>query len=69
MRRRSDPLIEDALMSETNSTEHKVVEEHDFASWPRDFDFRAQYAEQQELFGTQGQETTAVNHTKGTNHA
>jgi len=56
-------------MSEKNSTDHKVVEEHDFASWPRDFDFRAQYAEQQELLGTQGQEATAVNHTKGTNHA
>ena len=56
-------------MSETRSTDHEAADNHDFESWPRDFDFRAQYAEQQELLTPQGEEVTAVNQSKGTNHA
>ena len=53
-------------MSEINSADQDATESE---SWPRDFDFREQYAEQQELLTSQSDDTLAPNHPKGENHA
>jgi hypothetical protein len=53
-------------MSEISSVDQDSTESE---SWPRDFDFREQYAEQQELLTSQSDDTLAPNHPKGENHA
>lgn len=53
-------------MSEISSVDQDSTESE---SWPRDFDFREQYAEQQELLTSQSDDTLALNHPKGENHA
>lgn len=56
-------------MSRTHSADHDATNNHDRESWPRDFDFREQYAEQQELLKSPSDGTQAPNHPKGENHA
>ncbi len=52
-----------------NSIDHDTTSTRDRESWPRDFDFREQYAEQQELLKFQSDDASAPPHPKGENHA
>lgn len=56
-------------MNAINSTDHDGVHHRDRDTWPRDFDFREQYAEQQELLKLQGDSTPAPKLPNGENHA
>lgn len=52
-----------------NPPELDTSKGHDFESWPRDFDFREQYAEQQELLRTPFAAQPAADSMKGPHHA
>lgn len=56
-------------MSGINSADQDATHSLESESWPRDFDFREQYAEQQELLKSQSDDALAPNHPKGENHA
>ncbi|WP_421555556.1 hypothetical protein [Pseudomonas kitaguniensis] len=56
-------------MSVINSIDQDTTSNCDRESWPRDFDFREQYAEQQELLKLQSDDASAPTHPKGENHA
>lgn len=56
-------------MSAINSTDRDAAHQRDRDVWPRDFDFREQYAEQQELLRSQSDTTPAANHPNGEKHA
>ncbi|WP_210643966.1 hypothetical protein [Pseudomonas sp. Tri1] len=52
-------------MSAINSPDHDEAHNRARDVWPRDFDFREQYAEQQELLRSQNNTTPAANHPNG----
>lgn len=54
-------------MTDTHSIDRPAAP--DTEAWPRDFDIREQYAEQQELLKPYGDDAPAENHPKGTTHA